>query len=77
MAVLKRELTDREFVTKNVKVKRDVLSDMYVAAFKCKDGYSISWSCETNAYGNSLKTKRVIKELLIDKVLEQTEHPVR
>lgn len=77
MAVLKRELTDREFVTKNVKVKKDELSGMYVAAFKCKDGYSLSWSCEPHAYGNSLKTKRVVKELLIEKVLEQTEHPVR
>lgn len=77
MAPTTKNLSDYEFVRLHTTIKKNTSNDQYVASFRCADNYVYTWAGYGNAYGNVHKTKRELKELLINKVLSQHEHPIR
>ena len=68
----KPELSNEEYIEAHLVYDRNAFGHWQVA-FECADGYRISVSEE----GNGRLVKPHIKEVLLDKVLNQYEHSIQ
>ena len=71
MAVVKKQ-TDTEYIVSNLRFGKNIMG-WWEVKFTCADGfcYGISDSCGGRAVKNKLK------ERILDRVLNQTEHPIQ
>lgn len=67
-----KKLTNEEFVEKHIDMHKNVFG-YWEASFTCADGYRIS--CSYKATGRTVKKE--LKELLMQSVLTQIEHPIQ